>query len=491
MTLSSPDPRMPDTPAEDGAGRLGAALFTIADEARPLTTTPAGLWSRGRRRHRRRMVAHLAAAVLVLAAAVTVPAILARGLPWTAPAPAPAQPRPSVPATVAPPWLWQSTVQDSPLGPATLVVTGDGFFRSDDSLDGYEDDGMVVGPYGFNRMVKYNGTRAGLLLSPDGRYLAGDGSMQGATRQPVPAGDPPPFVGATALLDLTTGTVRTFPVGEPMVWSPDGRLLTLAGGTSSTDGLRLLDPRTGDAPRVFRPPYAPPDQHGMAFSPDGKRIAVVSGATVYQVDVAAQRGRPLFNRSDNQVLAGSGAWTPHGRLALWEIARCLDVCGSGLGAVQASDYRVTYVDADTGTTASGPRLDMVSAHSLRLLGWTPDGAAIVHLFHEGFPPEHQQTSQILALHPGGGRSTLVTLPRGAREVNLARDVIQQGRFGGSTPSWAARVADVIDSRRSDLLWTFGVGAALFLAARMIVDLRRRRPPRRPRRFEDEHEASSW
>src|SRR5258707_14544938 len=102
-----------------------ALPISIAEESRAVSLPP-DLWSRGRRQLRRRTAITVAAAALILVAVVAVPTLLARGLPWTAPTPV--QPRPAVPAKVHSPLPWQPTAQDSPPGPASIVVTGSGPF---------------------------------------------------------------------------------------------------------------------------------------------------------------------------------------------------------------------------------------------------------------------------------------------------------------------------------------------------------------------------
>ena len=79
----------------------------------------------------------------------------------------------------------------------------------------------MVGRNGSYRIVRHvNAFDAGetLLLSPNGRYIAGDSGLEGAQ----PGAD---IANATAVLDLTTGQVRTYDAGRPLAWSPDGASL--------------------------------------------------------------------------------------------------------------------------------------------------------------------------------------------------------------------------------------------------------------------------
>jgi hypothetical protein len=464
--MTSPHgPTTPDGLDARDEGRLGLVLRTVADEARP-AVVPADLWRRGQRQHRRRMAAALAVTVLILAIVVSLPTLVTRT--WTAP---PAQPRPAVPAIVPAPMWWQPGAQDAAPGPASLVVTGNGSFTSNDAFDGFEDDGMVVSTAGFTRTVKYNtgsNLQGELMLSPDGRYLAGDSSMRGS--DPKVADTPR---GWTSVLDLTTGAVRSYDAGIPVAWSPDGHLLT------SFETFNLLDLDTGTArtigPAAERGPcpthYYCQLKPAAAFSPDGRSLAVVSGSSVYVVDVASGQSRPLVDLPEKSALDGPGAWNRDGLLLLWTVTPCRNDCGGD----PVPTFTATYVDTRTGAFTRGPRFDPVSADAARVLGWQPDGSIVVHLLHSAIipmvPTSEPERSELVALHPAGGRTTLIQLPDGAADVDVPRQLIEQGAFGGPSPSTVARIADMLSGHPVGL----AIFAALGLCLLPVVRFVRRRP----------------
>ena len=118
-------------------------LQRVAAEARP-ARLPKDLWSQGRHRHRRRVGAVVAA--LLLALAVTMPTVFASGLRRAAPA----DDQPSIPSRIHSPIPMQSTVEEDPAGPATVILTGPGGFGVG-GLAKYEDRALVIGRNGSYR----------------------------------------------------------------------------------------------------------------------------------------------------------------------------------------------------------------------------------------------------------------------------------------------------------------------------------------------------
>ncbi len=281
----------------------------------------------------------------------------------------PADDQPPIPTRVHRPLPFQSTVQEAPPGPAALILTGPGGFGAND-LFGYEDRALVVGRNGSYRMVRHVDTfDAGetLLLSPGGRYIAGDSGLEGAH----PGADIP---NATAVLDLTTGQVHTYDAGRPLAWSPDGRSLLANSGAGN---LSLVDMDSAEVLHLGLsggdPSYAT-----AAFSPDGRRVAVRVGPGLRIIDIVARTYRDLVGLGDRRVLAGPGSWTADGRIAIWELFDCGTPCDAS-GTV---GFEITYVDAELGTDTDGPRLATLHATGAILLGWQNDGDAIVVLNHD-------------------------------------------------------------------------------------------------------------
>ena len=445
---------------------LADVLERIAAESVP-ARLPGDLWSRGRRRHRLRISAAVAVTA-VLALVVAMPAVSASG--WRRAAPANDQP--SVPSRVYPPLPLQSTVQESPPGPAALIVTGPGGFGAS-GLSGYDDRALVVGRNGSYRWVRnINGVNAGesVLLSPDGRYVAGDQFQEGTQ-----VGDDPP-ASLTSVVDLTTGQVRTYEAGVPVAWLPGGRSLltrTLAGS------LQVVELDSGAI--VDLGVYgAAPESSPFAFSPDGRRVALQVGHAVHIVDLVARTKRTLTDLGDRRILAGPGAWSADGRIAVWQL---LD-CGPSCTVTQTVRFELAYVDAERGTDVDGPRFETFTARGSRLLGWQGDGDAVVVRYHDARtaahspppdapsgstePPNHASPlvtrAEVVALSPGGGLTTLVTLPGDVDRVDVARDLLD--RFGGPPPSLAARFLDWLGALCGEIALLAGIAAAVY-AVRLV------------------------
>jgi hypothetical protein len=337
----------------------------------------------------------------------------------------------------------------------------------------YEGRNVVVGPDGINRQVNlFNeliDAGYGSYLSPNGRLLATDNSVQGADDS---------VEGGFAVLDLTTGAVRTYPVdGSPVAWSPDGRsvLVGAAPGGRSAGGLRLVRVAFGQV-RDFSLAV---EDDAVAFSPDGGRLAVQVGRSIWIVDVATAERRELrASIGELRRLAGPGAWTPDGRLAL------VDAAEPGL--------RIIYLDVESGAEVTGPPLDPVTGSALRLLGWQADGDAVVAVYQPPRPPVLVKPHdvawvsgvQLLALRPGGGQTELVDLPGDVHYVDVARDLLVADRFGGPPASLTTRWADWATGLRTELM------VLASLVALVVAISQRRRLRERLHRWRDAWSAPS-
>jgi hypothetical protein len=429
---------------------LHEALHRIADQART-ASLPPDLWTRGRRQHRRRVLAAATAVVLVALAAL-VP--LTAG--WRSHPVSPAHNQPSVPSTVDAPLPFQSTVQDAPPGAATLLLTGVGGF----DLSGDGDRALVVGATGQYRWLRHaNAFDAGesVLLSPDGRYVAGDGGVEGGA-----VGDGL-LMDFTVVVDLATGNARTFHAGYPLGWSPDGRTLL----TSQDNRLRILSVDSGavvstgiDLGTIT--PIA------LAFAPDGRRVVLQAGGELRIVDLATRTQRTLVRLGGYRVLAGPGAWRPDGTIAVWD--------WESMPAAGTLLFSMSYVDSTYGIDVAGPYLGGFGALGARLLGWRSNGDAVVVRYEPvaGEPPPVHAEPQ----SPAGGRAELVginatatyrlvALPGGTNRVDVAAQLLD--RFGGPSPSTGYRLADWLRTHLDDL---FGLVAAVAVVTGVVV-LRRR------------------
>jgi hypothetical protein len=242
---------------------------------------------------RRRMV--LTAAVGVVFVLAAPPATAVWGEPYRAP---------GLPDRLASPFSWTlvADVRQSPPGPVALIFSGPATY-------GNLEEGRLA-------MVAANGERyrvldvftdplessfrAGqsvavdrftALLSPDGRYLLGDG-----------------------MLDLVTGGRGPQPPGLPVGWSADGRRVVseLFNADQTFEAREVWDLRTGQV--IARIEVNDPSRDGTAaLSSDGERLAVEigDGLRIYDVgDPARYHDVPL----DGWRLGGPAAWSPDNRM---------------------------------------------------------------------------------------------------------------------------------------------------------------------------------
>jgi hypothetical protein len=377
----------------------------------------------------------------------------------------PAEPAgPVVPTRINGTVPFTRTVQDAPNGPASLIMDGVG---SSELIGGYEDHVLVVGLDRSYRILRsINGVWAGheLLLSPDGRYVAGNWNLEG-----VPAEDP---LVPCAVVDLVTGRVGYYRDFEPLAWAPDGRLLVGLGNPWALTAdprmgsVALLDVTTGEIHDDFslEPSHAGEGRR-FAFSPDGRQVAVEAFGRLVVGDFTTGTVRELLPavtpRTRSRTLAGKGAWRDDGRIALWE-----DVDDARGGV------RTVLVDAQTGTTTSFG-LERITAGPADLLGWQDDGDAVVSVESEQIPLTPPPDNGVYAYHPGGGRTRLVEAPN---HVDLAKRYLDDDAFGASERSWLSRMGEMLGTRVLESV--LGVAVLAGLAA-LWVTIRNRRRRRRP------------
>ncbi|MGH3716689.1 MAG: hypothetical protein ACRDT4_25010 [Micromonosporaceae bacterium] len=402
---------------------------------------PADLWGQGRRMRRRQRLAGVAVVQVVV--------LLAVGLPWLMlreeKPPPPADSVPAVPEKLYVPYEWQASVGQSPPGDATVMFSGDGDLRGTDLFD-HEGKAAVVGRGGDYRMLLYGGseTMAGqdVLLSPNGRYVAQSDFTDGLGFE---------------LVDLRTGKTRGYPgstgavSGRPTAWSPDGRSLLVQEWppndveVTNLPRLALVELTTGRSRVLHR--YGKgvtwTTRFTAAFSPDSRHVVITDGTKLHQyaVDGTAGWTAELGSRTH---LVGVGAYTDDGgQIAVTTMQGCLQPCTERELAERRWSF--SYLDPATGKPTDGPELTPITAMAVRGLGWHGDQLVAVTHRPEGGMPEGVDVNgwddfdywavgdaHLVAIGPTGTKR-LIDSPEEMLGIDVPRDLIVSGRFGGGSP----------------------------------------------------------
>ncbi|GAA1534878.1 hypothetical protein GCM10009827_061300 [Dactylosporangium maewongense] len=449
-------------------------------------------WRRGRRQRRRSRVVAAVVVALLCAAVAVLPGVHLESRP--------AQGDPAVPAGIELPYFWQATVGMAPPGPATVLFGGYSWGLSSDPYPFEEEGGKlaVVGRNGAYRMLRYpdDKLRAGqdVRLSPDGNLVA----------QSMLTGGP---AGWLVVTDLRTGRSRGYGDGPPAccfevaAWRPDsGAVLVLHGDNNDfdpgTDRRRaqyiLVDLASGalvPVDDVFaRDPVA--SAWVAAFAPDGHGFVATrpsAGGTELRGYDAA--GRRLWTRDlGDRRLAGAGAYTPDSSaVALLTIDGCTNTKECDHDRLAARRWRVSYADAATGADREGPALPTVTGPAVRALGWHGDTLIVVQYELEDeilLEPDDTGWSEtrhvrVLALRPDGTVSVVLDPPGDVSSIDIAQDLLRDGRFGGPVPAPAALPARWSVIAQAGVLALCVLSPVLLIAALVIRLVRRRRRTARP------------
>ncbi|MFC0504055.1 TolB family protein [Micromonospora costi] len=406
------------------------------------------------------MVLRRLPAVLPLAAAALV--ILAALAPGWLAARRDTPPAEVVPSRVRDPWLWQATVGQHPVGPASVL-----FFT--DHTRYFESTGVVVGRDGGYRLLPINMAEPHGLLSPDGRWYLRPGTG--------------------SLVDLRAGEERTThrPGLQPMAWSPDGRRVVASQSNddavitygpdnqpvndpSKPDDLLTVDPWSG-AERVV-PVGTFASHSAAAWSPDGSLLAV-AGPADPAAEVAAQERlvvadpagggvRWQVELGERRQLAGRAAWHPDGRrIALLAYDGCVVTRCADTAELLRRSWRIEFLDAATGRQIGEPI--PVPGSAVELVAWR-DGDPVV----ERQTPEadHRRRQTVLAAVSAAREQVLLTAPEGVSDLEVPGDLLARAAFGGpqTRPSPFAAPA-----------WLYAaIAVPLLLAALALIRRRRRR-----------------
>jgi hypothetical protein len=361
--------------------------------------------------------------------------------------------RAAVPAEAFEPFGWQATVHKSPPGPATLLLSGEGW-----GLRGVTFKGKVavLSESGVYRMQRYTtDVEAGedVLLSPDGQLIA-----DSAYEKPADSAGPPIW-----FTDLTSGkSVKMTMPGSgrarPVAWSPDGRKLLIQVAVAPAEGpwpggkLELLDLTTGDVKVLADLGSAPVHRAQLAaFAPTGRRVAVQVGNALQVIDLTTGARKTLTTLTAGRRLAGVGAWSSDGtQVAVLTMSGCVQSCDQQ--QLDVRSWAVSELDTTTGLSTIGeyPALKGLTA---RVLGRMPDGQLAVVRYRAYDKLRTDATgalsvngtavdetdykavggATLLGLQAGGGQHALVKLPSGVSHVDVAADLVKEGRFDGRSP----------------------------------------------------------
>ena len=394
------------------------------------------------------------AGILSLAPALSVPSSVS--------SPPPAG-RVRLPDRLDAPGVVNSTIADQPPGPVPILMAGSRF-----PLSGlfYTNRAVTLSPAGY-RWVDWRSTRSvmpgeNLLLAPDGTRVAW-------------------LEDGVKVQDLETGQIRTVARGpfvegrrQLMAWSPDGSYLAYADrpapgsgpeGTPQTVNIGLLDVVTGTVRRVVeaRDP-GPGELPGLAFSPDGLRVAYESGGHV-QVAGLGQSPTWSLELPRGAVLAGKAAWTRDGTAVAVAVPR-------EWRDAAVTTWHLLFLDARTGRARRELTFpDVPGASLIRVVGWTPAGEAVaVAYVGESDPgPADTYTSRtdfqlvrrvdVVALSPGTGESrVLLSAPDGVEALDVAAQAVATEGVGA-----VPRTPFVFDPR-----WWWALGGGGLLLAQAVI-----------------------
>ncbi|MFE0590069.1 hypothetical protein [Micromonospora echinospora] len=389
------------------------------------------------RRHRAVVAAGVVLVLVLVLGVMVVPRLVGwQGQPGTLGVAAQASEASSLPDRVGTPQWGAWSIQRRPVAAASMIFTAGNWWYEPPSL----------------------GSVAAVAADGDQYRLLSTGWPVRAGEEALLSGDGGAVAVPNQLVELRTGKTRRLPsVGGaedtlPVAWSRDGDRLAVVGvdgryvrqpngekvytltravlavwdvTTSQLTTITDLDPRT-----LFYGWLA-------AFGPDGHTLAYQTGGTVTVTTVGAEV-RSRFTVPEGTRLAGKGTWTPDGRgLTLVTQRRC---CA---GDAYPSRWQLRAVDASTGAELpTTPRAEQAGLVALRLLGWAPDGAAVVARYHPesdakvvGFGVEDGITygewtkfeTDVVALTDNGTRPLLAGTGEAMHGVDIADDVIASGR----------------------------------------------------------------
>jgi WD40 repeat protein len=180
-------------------------------------------------------------------------------------------------------------------------------------------------------------------FSPDGTHLAVGTFLSMSNKLDAP--------GTASVWDARTGRmVRTFPSDNcgvwRLAWSPDGRRLAVASGVHfiSRGTAKVWDVATGELVHHLRGHAEP--VWGVSFSPDGRRLATASGNRTARAPQANGEVK-IWDMDTGLELLG----LPEDRASAFDVA--FSPCGRWLGAGYA-DGKLRVWELRPGALAVAP-----------------------------------------------------------------------------------------------------------------------------------------
>ncbi|GAB3145919.1 hypothetical protein GCM10027290_26560 [Micromonospora sonneratiae] len=469
---------------------MDAMQETVTDV--PAYVSYEGLLSRTRQQRRHRTRAAIVTVLALVLGIVLMPQIPASysALDMAGPVSAPPVSL-SLPNRLGKPQWGSWSVQRRPIAAAPLIFTSEAWWYEPVSTGSVA---VVEADTDEYRVISTGwGSEAGrdAVISSDGTRLA------------LP----------NQIVDLPTGRESALPkldgisVVNPAAWSPQDNVLAVI----QHDGRYVDQPDGGEVYRQTRALLglvelssgrfasiaeleADTQVNGwtVAFAPDGRTLAYQSGNRIVVTTLAGEVRSEFTVPADTRI-AGKGAWTLDGSgLTLVTQRRCCD------GDEYPSRWRLQVVDPATGAERDGPRLpEQNGLVALRLLSWTPDGAAVVARYHpwpgrkavglgtyDDIMAAVARQTDLTALSPVGEPRVLLT---GGEAVVQGIDVADRAITGGRTHPGRLPPGGIGPEYRMyiklTLQWAAPVVAgALILAVWFVRRSRRRRMVRTQRRM---------
>jgi Tol biopolymer transport system component len=154
--------------------------------------------------------------------------------------------------------------------------------------------------------------------SPDGRKIVFTQAHRCGA-----AGD---CTGHLAILDLGSGTQKPVPntngADSGAAWSPDGMRLAFERNPAGTQPYSHLDEYVLPTNTVRQLSGLPPDSSWPSWSPDSRRFAYTSHATIYVANADGSGSRRLLRTTgEDYALAGPSSWSPDGKKIAFTAAR--------------------------------------------------------------------------------------------------------------------------------------------------------------------------